>query len=68
MSKCVRNDRTFWIFLTTKISMQQGSLKNDISFESSRTKVELWTEIFMDQIKPVVTEKPEFEKRHLSSF
>ena len=46
----------------------QGSLRNDFSIESSFTNVEASTEIFMDQIKPLITEKHEFEERHLSSL
>ena len=35
-------------------------------FESSSTKVKFLTEIFVDQIKHLVNEKQEFEKRHVS--
>ena len=46
----------------------QGSIKNEFSVEFSSTKLEFLIEIFMDQIEPVVTEKYEFQKRHVSKL
>ena len=43
-------------------------LKNALLIESSATKVEFLTELFMDQNKPVVTERREFQKRHTSKL
>ena len=67
MSKSIIIKTSFENFRTTKIPTQ-GPIKKEISFNSSSAKVEFWIEIFMDQVKPVVTEKHEFEKRHVSRF
>ena len=46
----------------------QESIQNDFSFDFSSTMVEFLTGIFVDQKKPVVTEKHEFEQRHVSKL
>ena len=44
------------------------SIKKNFSNEKSSTKSEFLTEVFLEQSKPVVTEKHEHEERHLSEL
>ena len=46
----------------------QGSLKDYFHIKSSSTYVDFLTEIFMDQVKAVVTEKHEFGKQPVPIF
>ena len=44
----------------------QESIETGFFNETSSTKVECLSEIFVEQIEPVVNEKHEFQKRHAS--
>ena len=46
----------------------QRSMKNEFSSGSSPAKMGILTAIFMDQIKSVLTEKHDFEKRQVSNL
>ena len=72
MSKRVTFVRVSQKFGTTKIltqgSLRKQSLKKQCFLETFFTKANLWSEFFMVQINSVVTEKHEYEKRHLTKL